>query len=192
MPAAAHSRPQADPPPAPLMPPTIEDLFRDHHERVYRAAYRITGDAMDAEDVLQSVFLRLLNQGPGVGGLDLSATARPYLHRAAVNAALDLLRGRRRSPEVELGDVAERLADAESPGPEGWQRGRELRRALRWGLARLSPDSAEVFVLRYLEGFANHEIASLLELTPTTVAVRLHRARLRLQKELGAHRGDPS
>ena len=179
---AAESRPSpAEPPPA------LADLFRDHHERVYRAAYRITGDPSDAEDVLQNVFLRLLRRGDE---LDLSATASPYLHRAAVNTALDLLRVRRRAPAVELGEVAERLADGEAVGPEGFRRGRELRQALRRGLAKLNPETAEVFVLRYIEGFANHEIASLLDLPPTTVAVRLHRARLRLQKELGGHRGD--
>jgi RNA polymerase sigma factor (sigma-70 family) len=78
---------------APQAPPPLEALFRDHHERVFHAAYRITGDAGDAEDVLQSVFLRLLRRAPEVVG----ATAGPYLHRAAVNAALDLLRGRRRA-----------------------------------------------------------------------------------------------
>ena len=186
MPAAATSRPDPEPT-AP--PPALAELFRDHHQRVYRAAFRITGDPADAEDVLQSVFLRLLNRDPRSGRLDLSETASPYLHRAAVNAALDLLRGRRRTPAVELGEVAEHLADADRPDPEGSQRGRELRRALRAALARLSPESAEVFVLRYFEGLANHQIAALLDLPPSTVAVRLHRARLRLQKELAAHRG---
>ena len=65
-----------------------EALFREHHGAVYRAAYRITGNAMDAEDVLQTVFTRLLRR----------ERQRPfrergsYLHRAAVNAALDLMR----------------------------------------------------------------------------------------------------
>lgn len=182
--AAAESRPSAAEPSAAV--PELAELFRHHHEQVYRAAFRITGDAADAEDVLQSVFLRLLRREDD---LDLSASASPYLHRAAVNAALDLLRGRKRAPAVELGEVAERLPDAEAAGPEGWRRGRELRRTLRRALARLAPETAEVFVLRYLEGYGNSEIAAMLDVPPTTVAVRLHRARLRLRKELGSHRG---
>jgi RNA polymerase sigma-70 factor (ECF subfamily) len=170
---------------APQAPPPLEALFRDHHERVFHAAYRITGDAGDAEDVLQSVFLRLLRRGPEV----VEATAGPYLHRAAVNAALDLLRGRRRAPAVALAEVAERLPEPAPRGPEARGRGRELRDALRDALGRLTPESAEIFVLRYIEGYGNREIAALLELTPTAVAVRLHRTRLRLQQELAIHRG---
>jgi RNA polymerase sigma-70 factor (ECF subfamily) len=170
---------------APQAPPPLEALFRDHHERVFHAAYRITGDAGDAEDVLQSVFLRLLRRAPEVVG----ATAGPYLHRAAVNAALDLLRGRRRAPAVALAEVAERLPEPAPRGPEARGRGRELRDTLRDALGRLTPESAEIFVLRYIEGYGNREIAALLELTPTAVAVRLHRTRLRLQQELAIHRG---
>lgn len=166
-------------------PPPLEALFRDHHERVFYAAYRITGDPGDAEDVLQSVFLRLLRRGQEV----VDATAGPYLHRAAVNAALDLLRGRRRAPAVALAEVAERLPEPAPEGPEARGRGRELRDALRDALGRLTPESAEIFVLRYIEGYGNREIAAMLELTPTAVAVRLHRTRLRLQQELAIHRG---
>jgi RNA polymerase sigma-70 factor (ECF subfamily) len=177
--SAAHS-------PSPPEAPPLDALFRDHHRRVYHAAYRITGDEQDAEDVLQSVFLRLLRRPVG---LDPAADPGPYLQRAAVNAALDLLRGRKRSPAVELGEVAERLADEAGPGPERVQRGRELRSALRGALARLTPETAEIFALRYFEGHDNREIATLVGLAPTTVAVRLHRARRKLQAELATQTG---
>lgn len=169
--------------------PGLEALYREHCERVFAAAFRITGDAMDAEDVLQTVFLRLLrrNHEP-----DLGTAAAAYLHRAAVNAALDSLRRRRRrGPEVHLGTGGGDafVTDDASPGPERERRARELGAALRGALTRLSPAAAEVFALRYLEGWPNQEIARLLGMTQTAVAVSLHRTRRRLQRELAHHRG---
>ena len=71
----------------------LESLFRDHGDQIYRTAYRITGSPTDAEDVLQTIFLRL---AASKGSRDFSPSPGSYLHRAAVNAALDLLRGRTR------------------------------------------------------------------------------------------------
>ncbi len=179
-------------------PADLAALFQKHHGAVYRAAYRITGNAMDAEDVLQTVFTRLLRRpgGPGETGgpdrLDLSQSAGSYLHRAAVNAALDLLRSRRRSRLVALGDVEQDLVDEELPSPERHSSSRELGRDLRAALSRLSPRQAEIFVLRYLEGMGNLEIARQLGSSQTAIAVILHRARHRLQRELRSPQGDRS
>jgi RNA polymerase sigma-70 factor (ECF subfamily) len=167
-------------------PPALEELFRDHHERVFRAAYRVTGNADDAEDVLQTVFFRLLRRD---GELDLSRSAASYLHRAAVNAAVDLLRRRKRAGAVDVEGLEETMEDPAQPGPERRERGRELAADLRRAMTRLSPKHAEIFALRYLEGYANKEIATLLGTSQTAVAVTLHRVRGRLQKELAAHRG---
>lgn len=174
-----------DDPPATGPPPALEALFREHHERVFRAAYRVTGNAEDAEDVLQTVFFRLL----GRHDLDLSQSAASYLHRAAVNAAVDLLRRRKRTAAVDVEAFEETLEDPAQPGPERRERGRELSAALRRALALLTPKHAEIFALRYLEGYANKEIAALLGATQTAVAVTLHRVRGRLQQELAAHHG---
>jgi RNA polymerase sigma-70 factor (ECF subfamily) len=65
----------------------LSQLFGEHHKRVLRAAYRITGNMADAEDVAQIVFLRLASANGPV------TNAGSYLHRAAINGALDLLRG---------------------------------------------------------------------------------------------------
>ena len=77
----------------------IERLFADNKELDFRAAYRVTGNSSDAEDVLQTVFLRLLRspQPPEIHHL------RAYLHRAAVNAALDLLRSMESRQDVPAG-----------------------------------------------------------------------------------------
>ena len=80
----------------------LETLFQAHHGRVYRTAHRITGSAADAEDVLQTVFLRLIK---GQEDYDLSRNPEAYLSRAAINASLDLLRSRTRSKFVALDDV---------------------------------------------------------------------------------------
>jgi RNA polymerase sigma-70 factor (ECF subfamily) len=170
-------------------PGALETLFREFHGAVYRAAYRITGNAMDAEDVLQTVFTRLLRREEQP---DLSESAGSYLHRAAVNAALDLMRRRKRSRKVDLDEVGESLVDTADPGPERLRGSRELKTRLREAMSQLSPRQAEIFTLRYLEGLGNLEIARLLGASQTSIAVLLHRARHRLQKELGSLEGEMS
>jgi RNA polymerase sigma-70 factor, ECF subfamily len=180
--AAAYEKHLTSPPGA-LQ--SLEAIFREHHGAVYRAAYRITGNAADAEDVLQTVFTRLLRREEQP---DLSNSAGSYLHRAAVNAALDLMRRRKRARAVDLEEVGEHLVD-EGAGPERRRGSREIARRLRAALSRLSPRQAEIFTLRYLEGLGNLEIAKMLGSSQTSIAVILHRARHRLQKELGSPEG---
>lgn len=169
-------------------PEALETLFREHHGSVFRAAYRITGDPADAEDVLQTVFTRLLRREEQP---DLSESAGSYLHRAAVNAALDLIRARKRARTVDLEGAGE-LVDHADPGPERRQGSRELARRLREAMTRLSPRQAEIFAMRYFEGLGNLEISRMLGATQTSIAVILHRARHRLQKEMGPLEGELS
>jgi RNA polymerase sigma-70 factor (ECF subfamily) len=160
-------------------PVLLEQVFVAHQGRVFRAAYRITGSAQDAEDVLQTVFLRLARQGE-----DCLPLANPgsYLYRAAVNSALDLLRARRDRPTVPL-DEAEEAREG-SPGPDRRWEAVEIRERLRTAMAALPPRAAEIFVLRYLEGQQNRDIAKMLGVSRITVAVTLHRARRRLKDDL--------
>lgn len=156
-------------------------IFEEHHDRVFRAAYRVTGNASDAEDVLQTVFLRLARQPEST-----LANPRSYLYRAAVNCALDLLRSRRSAPAIPLEGADRNGAQTvEADAAEV----AELRRALRRALAALHPRLAEVFVLRFVEGYDNREIAGMLGTSRAVVAVTLHRARGRLRSELQAHAG---
>lgn len=182
--AAAYDQKQPDKPPE-----ALEALFREHHGAVFRAAYRITGDAADAEDVLQTVFTRLLRREDQP---DLSESAGSYLHRAAVNAALDLIRARKRSRTVDIDGMGDHLVDQADPGPERRQGSRELARRLREAMSSLSPRQAEIFTMRYFEGLGNLEISKMLGATQTSIAVILHRARHRLQKELGSLEGELS
>jgi RNA polymerase sigma-70 factor, ECF subfamily len=180
--AAIYEKPAVRPPEA------LEAIFREHHGSVFRAAYRITGNAADAEDVLQTVFMRLLRRDEQP---DLSNSAGSYLHRAAVNAALDMLRRRKRARAVDLDEVGDQLVD-EANQPERDRGNRELSRRLRAALTQLSPRQSEIFTLRYLEGMGNLEIARMLGSSQTSIAVILHRARHRLQKELGSLEGELS
>jgi RNA polymerase sigma-70 factor (ECF subfamily) len=163
-------------------PGELETLFRAHHGRVFRTAQRITGSAADAEDVLQTVFLRLMK---GQGTYDLSQNAEAYLSRAAINASLDLLRSRTRAKSVGLGDVDSESIASKFRSPEAEHADRELQTLVRQAVARLGKTAGEMFVLRYYEGYDNHEIAGFLKTSPLVVGVVLHRARTKLRKEIG-------
>jgi RNA polymerase sigma-70 factor (ECF subfamily) len=160
----------------------LETLFQAHHGRVFRTAQRITGSAADAEDVLQTVFLRLVK---GQEEYDLSRNPEAYLSRAAINASLDLLRSRTRSRAVALDDVDADLLVSGFRNPEAVHADRELHALVRQAVARLGKTAGEMFVLRYYEGFDNKEIAVLLKTSPLVVGVVLHRARTKLRKEIG-------
>ncbi len=167
----------------------LERCYAAHSQRVYRAAYRVTGSPSDAEDVLQTIFLRLARRPEGE---PLGEEAAGYLHRAAVHAALDVVRSRNRAGWVPL-EAAGELPGTDAAGdPERTGRSAELRRSLRLAVARLSPRAAEIFALRYFEGLGNSEIAAALGVSQGLVAVLLHRTRARLRKELAALQGEVS
>lgn len=160
----------------------LEAVFREHHHTVFRAAFRVTGNVADAEDASQTVFLNLLQRAARCAddAARLGDQPRRYLARAAVNAALDVLRSRK--PTADVDAVVEPGAAADND--DAVWRG-ELRTRLRAALLQLAPRSAEMVALRYFEGYGNVEIAAALNTTASTVAVTLHRARQRLKAHLG-------
>jgi RNA polymerase sigma factor (sigma-70 family) len=160
-------------------------LFESHHGLVFQAAYRLTGSASDAEDVLQTVFLRLLRRDLRE---PLAPNAEGYLRRSAVNAALDLLRARSRSRTVPLSE-AESMATSQVD-PERATGERELKEWLRRAVAGLSGRAAEVFALRYLEGLSHPQIARLLGTSQAVIAVTLHRTRGRLRRQIRLFLGE--
>ena len=182
--------PESNPTLSASRPAGSTDLERSwalHAAAVYDAAHRVTGNPSDAEDVVQTVFLRLARR-PQEG----EELGRGYFHRAAVHAALDILRSRQRAGWVPLDHVAEPADPLDPRHPENELRRGEERRFLRLALARLTPRSAEIFALRFFEGLSNPEIASLLGISTPLVAVLLHRSRARLRKELSTRLGDLS
>ncbi len=157
------------------VPAELEGLFLAHHARALKAAYRITGSMSDAEDVAQAVFLRILQQGACCQAIENPGS---YVYRAAINAALDLLRKRRREAAVPVEEAAKASAAAEHDCEAG-----ELRAWLRQALATLGPTAAEMFVLRYVEDYDNGQIARLMKTSRAVVAVVLYRARARLRNQ---------
>ena len=148
------------------------ELYKRHSEAVFRAALRVTGNPADAEDVLQTVFLRMLAHGGDAEAVPLPAA---YFRRAAVNAAVDLLRRRAVHAESAYDDHAPHAA-VEPPSL--------LKEQLRRAIATLDGDDAALFLLRYVEGLSNEELAGMFQLEKNNVAVRLHRIRHRLQTEM--------
>jgi RNA polymerase sigma-70 factor, ECF subfamily len=158
---------------SPTTPMTgFAELYERHYEAVFRAALRVTGNPADAEDVLQTVFLRVL---AGSGDMDDVALPAAYFKRAAVNAAVDVLRRR------EL--RAESVHYIPSPGA-AVQPPVLLKEQLRRALGILSNDDATLFLLRYVEGLSIEELADMFQIQKNNATVKLHRIRQRLQAEM--------
>jgi len=158
-------------------------LFRDHYKGIFRVAYRITGSESDAEDALQTIFVRLT---PVWTGRDLQPNPRAFLYRAAINASLDIVRRRRRVNSVSLDVVDFDQSSARTvPTPADNLADNELRELIRQAVAKLDGRASTAFALRYFEGYDNRRIAEILGTSQLVVAVTLHRARTRLRKEIG-------
>jgi RNA polymerase sigma-70 factor (ECF subfamily) len=160
-----------------LMPSTtpvagFAELYERHYEAVFRAALRVTGNPADAEDVLQTVFLRVLARGEDVEEV---ATPAAYFRRAAVNAAVDVLRRRELRADSVYDDSAPHAAV---------QSRFLLKERLRRAIAALESEDASLFLLRHVEGLSNEELAGMFKVEKNNVAVRLHRIRHRLQAEM--------
>jgi RNA polymerase sigma-70 factor, ECF subfamily len=162
----------------------LEELFRAHQVCVLKAAYRVTGSMADAEDVSQSVFLRLARGAFDPGRI---SNMESYLRRSAVNAALDLIRSRG-DREIVPVETADEQQSNSGVSPERAVSSLEIKNWLRRQLATLNPRAAEMFALRYLEGLDNPEIALTMNTSQAVVAVTLHRTRARLKKGLRAFR----
>ena len=158
------------------LPGELARVFEAHHRLVLRAAYRVTGNLADAEDVLQNIFLRLLRNQHTTRTVNHEER---YLRRAAVNAALDQIRLRHEDRTVPLSEIP--VANQEIAAAE-------MKAGLRRALARLTPRSAEIFALRFFEDLSNQEIARMLGLSRVSVAVMVHRARQQLRRELASYR----
>jgi RNA polymerase sigma-70 factor (ECF subfamily) len=164
------------------LPEDFERIFNENHALVYRVAYRITGSNEDAEDVLQTLFLRLLRREVLP---DIERNPKAYMHRAAINISLDIVKQRSR---VVDGIVEDELAERSSQHQR--MPAFRVQDWLRDALAELNPKASEIFILKHIEGYDNTEIASMLGTTRGTVAVLLFRARARLKKSIRKRLGE--
>ena len=158
----------------------FRELYDRHSRAVYLTALRVMGNPADAEDVLQTVFLRVFD---GKRTLDPDSS-RGYLRRAAVNASIDLLRKKKARPEIATDGGKEYLQDVGLRLAESEEDSYSLKQRLRAALTRLPPEKAELFTLCYLEGYSYDELAELLQMERSTIGSRLHRIRAALKEEL--------
>ena len=174
---------QADTPVSDWTPPTWEEVVRTHSARVYRLAYRLTGNVHDAEDLTQEVFVRvfrsLSSYTPG--------TFEGWLHRITTNLFLDMVRRRQRIRFDALpDDVGDRLASREA-GPEQVYEQMNLDPEIQAALDALPPDFRVAVVLCDLEQLSYEEIAATLGIKVGTVRSRIHRGRVLLREALAHH-----
>jgi RNA polymerase sigma-70 factor (ECF subfamily) len=159
----------------------FEDIFREHYDLVHGTAYGVTGRREDAEDVVQTVFLRLLRREMPP---DLKKNPRAYLYRAAVNESLNIIRSRRRRPTTDLENV-EVPADTTAPS-----QAEAIHRRLYEAIGELNPKHAEILILRYVHDYSDADIAKLLGTSRGTIAVSLYRSRTQLKKLLRVFLGE--
>jgi RNA polymerase sigma-70 factor (ECF subfamily) len=162
----------------------LETFFRDHYQLVYRTAYSVTGRQEDAEDIVQTVFLKLLHREDP---LNLGTNPNGYLYRAALNLALDTIRKRKRHVLIFDNKFFESTSRAsDNDGDE------DLDSRLWKAISELHPASAQILILRYVHNYSLTDIAKTLDSTRGTVAVSLFRSRSRLKKLIREWNGEKS
>jgi RNA polymerase sigma factor (sigma-70 family) len=169
---------------APWTPPSWDEVVRDHSARVYRLAYRLTGNVPDAEDLTQEVFVRvfrsLSSYTPG--------TFEGWLHRITTNLFLDMARRRQRIRFEGLGDDAAGRLSGDEPTPAQAFDDRHLDGDVQQALAALAPEYRAAVVLCDIEGLSYEEVASTLGVKLGTVRSRIHRGRAQLRVALDHRR----
>ncbi len=158
----------------------FDDLFHRYADRVHRIALRMVGSRLDAEEIVQEVFLRVARAAPS---WEPRARFRTWLDRVAVNRSLTH-RERRGQGRVVLLPGLEQLAADTRLGPFEEARERELAESLRSRVAELPDALAAAFTLCVLEGTPTAEAAEVLDLPTGTVKTHVHRARLLLRRRM--------
>ncbi len=164
-------------------PPSWDDVVREHADRVYRLAYRLTGNQHDAEDLTQETFVRvfrsLASYKPG--------TFEGWLHRITTNLFLDMVRRRSRIRMEALPEDTDRLPGL-GPEPEQVFSDTHLDPVLQDALDELPPEFRAAVVLCDVEGLSYEEIGATLGVKLGTVRSRIHRGRAALRSSLERRR----
>ncbi len=162
--------------------PSWDELVRQHADRVYRLAYRLSGNQHDAEDLTQETFIRVFrsvqNYQPG--------TFEGWLHRITTNLFLDMVRRRARIRMEALPEDYDRVP-ADEPNPEQIYHDARLGADLQAALDSLPPEFRAAVVLCDIEGLSYEEIGATLGVKLGTVRSRIHRGRQALRDYLAAH-----
>jgi RNA polymerase sigma factor (sigma-70 family) len=170
------------------VPPTWEEIVTQHSARVYRLAYRLTGNMHDAEDLTHDVFIRVFRSlhsyQPG--------TFEGWLHRITTNVFLDKMRRKQRIRFDALSDDAAARLPSREVGPEQSYSDTHFDDDVQCALDALTPDFRAAVVLCDIEGLSYEEIATTLGIKLGTVRSRIHRGRAQLRERLAHRAPDPS
>ncbi|MDQ4111576.1 MAG: RNA polymerase sigma factor SigE [Actinomycetota bacterium] len=163
--------------------PTWDEIVEKHSDRVYRLAYRLTGNRHDAEDLTQEVFVRVFRSldtySPG--------TFEGWLHRITTNLFLDQARRKQRIRFDALSDERASRLTSSGPTPDMAYTDQRFDDDIERALATLPPDFRAAVVLCDVEGLSYEEISEILGAKLGTVRSRIHRGRAMLRDTL-AHR----
>jgi RNA polymerase sigma-70 factor, ECF subfamily len=165
-------------------------LVRRHQARIFNLTYQVVRNREDALDVSQEAFVKAYTALPGFKG---EASFSTWVHRIAVNLAIDCLRRRRRTDPTPYDDERA-LPEAGEDGPAAPDdpasllEARQVRGLLAQGIALLPPAQRAVLVLREVEGLSYDEISRAIGCSLGTVMSRLFYARRKLAQMLGPHR----
>lgn len=159
------------------------ELMQAHQDKIYTLCYRMTGNAEDAADLTQEVFLSAWRS---LSRFQEQSSFGTWVYRMATNASIDFLRREKRRQVLSMTmeeDSEERQAQVpdERYSPHRLLEQKEARQAVAGALAALSPEHRQVLVLREMEGLSYQEIGQLLDLEEGTVKSRIARARLALR-----------
>ena len=169
--------------PEPWTPPSWEQVVREHSGRVYRLAYRLTGNVHDAEDLTQEVFVRVFRSlstyTPG--------TFEGWIHRITTNLFLDQARRKQRIRFDALSDERAGRLHSHLPTPDTAYADTTFDDDIERALSTLPPEFRAAVVLCDVEGLSYEEIAQILDAKLGTVRSRIHRGRAMLRSAL-AHR----
>jgi len=160
----------------------FEELYREYAPLVNRTAWGVLENREDAEDVLHTVFLKLLRKGFPP---EFQKNPQAYFYRASVNVSLDILKSRRRHPTIH--PVGLERTEARRPSPPEFDE--ETHQQVYAAIGQLPVESAEILVLRHMENKSTTEIMETLGVSRAVVAVRLFRARARLRTLLRVSKG---
>lgn len=156
----------------------FEELVRRHYDAVYRVAFRILGDAVDAEDATQEAFERAWKSITDFRG---GCAFLTWIHRIVTNICLTTQRRRGRAVPLEyIGETADRPEER----PDRLAEATARRAALTRAIMELTPEQRAPLMLREFADCSYEQIAAILGLTAPAVRGRLHRARLVLTEAM--------
>ncbi len=159
--------------------PSWDELVREHADRVYRLAYRLSGNAQDAEDLTQDTFIRVFRALSNYQ----AGTFEGWLHRITTNLFLDMVRRRNRIRMEALPEDYSRVP-SNTPDPEQIYQDARLDPTLQRALDSLAPDFRAAVVLCDIEGLSYEEIGTTLGVKLGTVRSRIHRGRQAIREYL--------